>query len=76
MELQELYEYTGKHDAIVNVSGVSQSASEIKDFIERNDVWAILMTKEDSEGKFKNLMDLDTGIYIMGDSDGLITKAN
>jgi len=76
VEVSELFEYTGKHDAIINLSGLEQSAYEIREFIEMNDVWAVLMTKEDAEGKFSGLMDLNTGIYIMGETDGFITKAD
>ena len=35
-----------------------------------------MMTKEDAEGKFESLMDLSTGIYIMGEKDGFITKTD
>ncbi|MCL1810094.1 MAG: sulfatase-like hydrolase/transferase [Clostridiales bacterium] len=76
LELPELNEYTSKHDAIINISNVNQDASEIRDFIEKNKVWAIMMTKEDAGGKFESLMGLDTGIYITGETDGFIAKAN
>jgi hypothetical protein len=76
LELPELEEYTGRHDAIINLSNVSQSVHEIREFIEMNNVWAIMMTKEDAEGRFESLMDLNTGIYIIGDTDGFITKDN
>ena len=76
LELPELNEYTGKHDAIINISDVAQDVSEIEDFIEKNKVWAIMMTKEEAEGKYESLMGLDTGIYIAGETDGFITKAN
>ena len=76
LELPELSEYSGQHDAIINLSNVAQSGDEIRDFVEKNKVWAIMMTKEDSEGRFAGLMGLDTGIYIMGEVDGFITKAD
>jgi len=76
VEVSELFEYSGKHDAILNLTGLAQSAAEIRKFIEMNNVWAVLMTEEDSRGRFSSLMDLDTGIYIMGENDGFITKAD
>jgi len=76
VEVSELPEYTGKHDAIIDISNLSLSLSEIRDFVERNDVWAIMMTKEDAHGRFKSLLDLDTGIYLTGETDGFITKAD
>jgi hypothetical protein len=51
LELPELSEYTGKHDAIINLSGISLSADEVKRFIGHNKVWAVLMTKEDEIGR-------------------------
>ena len=76
LELPELYEYTGKHDAIINISNVSQSVPDIRAFIEKNNVWAVVMTQEDAEGRFAGLLDLNTGIYIIGEADGLITKTD
>jgi len=76
LELPELSEYTGKHDAIINISGLSHNVSEISDFIGLNKVWAILMSKEDAEGRFASLLDLKTTVYIIGEKDGFITKAD
>ena len=75
-ELPELSEYTGNHDAIINISNVAQSADEVRDFVENNNVWAVLMTAEDSEGRFAGLLGIDAGVYIMGGDDGFIAKAD
>ena len=76
VEVSELYEYSGKHEAIINLTGLTQSVPDIREFVEMNNVWAILMTQSDAEGRFSSLLDLDTGIYIMGETDGFITKAD
>ncbi|MCL2436485.1 MAG: LTA synthase family protein [Clostridiales bacterium] len=76
LELPQLYEYTGRHDAILNLSNVSQSAAEIRAFVDINHVWAIMMTQEESEGRFAELMDIGTVIYIVSETDGTIVRAN
>jgi len=75
IELSGLSEHAGRPDTILNISGLSESAAEIRDFVANNDVWAIMMNENDATGRFSELMDLDTVIYLI-DGEGIITKVN
>jgi len=76
MELPQLYDHTGRYDSILNITDMPQSIAEIKAFIERNNVWAIMMTYEDSVGRFAELLESDNSIYIIGEPDGIIRYIN
>jgi arylsulfatase A-like enzyme len=76
VELSSLVDHSGIHDTILNVSGLSESISEIKSFVERNNVWAIMMPEDDAEGRFAELLDLDTVVYVINEATGVITKLN
>ena len=75
IEVSSLSAHSGRPDTILNISGLSESASEIKTFVANNDVWAIMMNENDATGRFEELMGLDTVIYII-DEEGVITKVN
>ena len=75
IELSGLAEHAGRPDTILNISGISENASEVMDFVRNNNVWAIIMTENDATGRFEELMGLDTVIYVI-DEEGVIAKVN
>ena len=75
LELSSTAEYSGRYEAILNVSECGGELNKLQEFIGRNNVWALSMTKDGSTGNLSKLMNAGKVVYIEED-DGRIAKGN
>ncbi|MCR5481926.1 MAG: LTA synthase family protein [Clostridia bacterium] len=73
LELPKTEEYSGRYEAILDASSAGQTAAELKEFIERNNVWAVVMDRRD-EKKYSSLKDTKAHIYIRGNDGRTVEK--
>lgn len=65
-------EVSGRYNVFLDVSELEESNETLLNFISENQVWAIIMSAEDMQGKRSELLEADCGIYIKHD-DGAYT---
>ncbi len=76
LEVPNAEEYTGRYEAILDLNSAGLSYENALEFIKSNKVWAVVMSKEDSEGRFAKLLGGDVTVYINDKDAGIITKVN
>ncbi|MCI8631185.1 MAG: sulfatase-like hydrolase/transferase [Firmicutes bacterium] len=76
LEVPNAEEYTGRYEAVLDLNSAGLSYENALEFIKSNKVWAAVMSKEDSEGRFSKLLGGDVTIYINDEDAGIITKVN
>ena len=76
LEVPNAEEYTGRYEAILGLNSAGLSYENALEFIKSNKVWAVVMSKEDSEGRFAKLLGGDVTVYINDKDAGIITKVN
>ncbi len=69
-------EYSGRYEAILDVSDSRMSIENMKEFIDSRKVWAVLMPKELTDGPMAELLDADIAVYIIEDNNGIIERKN
>jgi len=73
-EVPGMVEYSGLYPSILNIDTGGNSALQLKQFIELNNVPAVTMSKEAAEGKYKELLKEDCISYIRDEEKGLLVK--
>jgi len=76
LELPSTEEHTGKYEAVLDVSEADKSPEGTIEFATRNKVWALMIDKEDAEGKYADILNGETVVFINDKDMGIITKAN
>lgn len=76
LEVPNSEEYTGRYEAMLDLNSAGLSQENALSFIKSNKVWAVVMSKEDSLGRFSKLLGEDAAVYINDEDAGIITKVN
>lgn len=71
-----MVEYSGLYPSVLNIDIGGNTADQLLEFIELNNVAAVTMSKEAASGKYKKLRGADCISYIRDDETGLLTKRN
>lgn len=75
-EVPGMVEYSGLYPSVLNLDVGGNTAAQLLEFIELNNVAAVSMTKKAAEGPYKKILDADCISYIRDDEKGLLTKRN
>lgn len=73
-EVEGMVEYSGLYNGILNVDNGNYKQDQLLEFIKLNNVWAVSMSPESAQGKYKKLAKSKYCTYIDGAENGLITK--
>lgn len=71
-----MVEYSGLYPSILNIDVGGNSADQLMEFIELNNVAAVSMSKKAADGVYKEILDADCISYVRDDETGLLTKRN
>ncbi len=69
-------EYSGRYEAILNVSDTKMQVEDIMEFVDDRNVWAILMTEEAARDSMAELLKVGKAVYIIEDNNGIIQRKN
>lgn len=75
-EVPGMVEYSGLYPSVLNIDVGGNTAGQLLEFIELNNVAAVSMSKEAAEGPFKKVLNADCISYVRDDEQGLLTKRN
>ncbi|MBO4725675.1 MAG: hypothetical protein J5622_04120, partial [Firmicutes bacterium] len=67
----ETDDVTGRYDLFLDVSACGGSVDDLKAFIEANNIWALVLEKDDFGGPLRKLLTLGIKTYV-ANPDGLI----
>lgn len=76
LDLPNSEEYSGRYEAILDLSTSGLTQENASEFIGANKVWAVLLSAEEASGEFSGLLKGDTAVYIHEEDAGIITKYN
>jgi hypothetical protein len=71
-----MVEYSGLYPSVLNIDVGGNTADQLKEFIELNNVAAVSMSKEAADGVYKEILNADCISYVRDDETGLLTKRN
>ena len=69
-------EYSGRYEAILNVSDTKMQVEDIMEFVDDRNVWAILMTEEAARDSMAELLKVGKAVYIIEDKNVIIQRKN
>lgn len=76
IEVSDPEEYSGRYEAILDISECRMSTEDLLEFIESHKVWALIMTEDEAAGSMSGLLDTDIAVYIIEDNNGIIERKN
>ena len=74
LDLPSSEEYSGRYEALLDLSTAGLSAENAAEFIKANKVWAVMASPEELAGEFSVLLKGDTAVYSNDENTRLITK--
>ena len=74
LDLPNSEEYSGRYEALLDLSEAGLSAENAAEFMKANRVWAVMASPEELAGEFSGLLKGDTAVYSNDENTGLITK--
>lgn len=77
VEVPGIVEYSGLYNSILNVDTGGNTAEQIIEYIQMNQVPSIVMSRESAAGIYKKVLDkADCETYIVDNNTGIITKTS
>lgn len=73
-EVPGMVEYSGLYPSILNIDIGGNTASQLLEFIDLNNISAVSMSKDSAEGKYKEVLSASCISYIRDDTTGLLTE--
>ncbi len=71
-----MVEYSGLYPSVLDIDVGGNTADQLKEFIELNNVAAVALSKEAADGVYKELLKENCISYIRDNETGLLTKKN